>query len=168
MASHSIAILDDFRRIVQVLRQSSRAAEIAIGVSGAQLFVLKALSEAPAQSLNALAKRTRTHQSTVSVVVKRLVDRGLVRRATSTRDGRRVELNLTSRGRRLLERAPLAAQDRLIEGIDALSVDDRRALSGALHRLVRAMRLGKDSPDMFFEDPAAMESSRGGLRIGKA
>jgi hypothetical protein len=69
--------LDALRRIVQVLRESSRWAERHVGLSGAQLFVLQTLGEAPAASVNDLAGRTHTHQSTVSMVVARLVERGL-------------------------------------------------------------------------------------------
>src|SRR4051794_8130303 len=67
------AIMDAIRRIVRVLRVSSRAAEKQVGLSGAQLFVLHKLADTPALSLNELADRTRTHQSSVSVVVQRLV-----------------------------------------------------------------------------------------------
>lgn len=154
------SILDDLRRIVRVLRESSRAAEQAIGVSGAQLFVLKALAadDAPL-SVNGLAARTRTHQSTVSVVVKRLAARGLVRRAPSAIDARRVELALTPAGRRLIERAPNAAQDRLIEGLELLPRAQRVGLATSLRRLVGAMGLGDEAPAMFFEEPP--RSSRG-------
>ena len=146
------AVLDDLRRIVRVLRESSRHAEQRIGVTGAQLFVLKTLSTADSLSLNELADRTRTHQSTVSVVVKRLVSNGLVRRTTSSVDGRRLELAVTSKGRALLAKAPLAAQDRLIDGIEKLAPAHRRQLGQSLHRLVAAMELGDDAPIMFFED----------------
>ena len=78
------AVLDGVRRIVQNLRESSRWAEKNLGMSGAQLFVLQKLAESPAQSLNALAALTHTHQSSVSTVVNRLVQRGLV---TRTRPG---------------------------------------------------------------------------------
>ena len=152
-------ILDDLRRIVRVLRESSRATERELGVSGAQLFVLKALSGAPAMSLNDLAARTCTHQSTVSVFVKRLVDRGLVSRATSQVDARRVDLGLTRRGRALLARSPLAAQDRLIEGLEKLPHKERQGLATALHHLVEAMQLDGEAPTMFFEEEG--EDGRG-------
>ncbi|HEX2677068.1 MAG TPA: MarR family winged helix-turn-helix transcriptional regulator [Polyangiales bacterium] len=152
MASEVTAILDDLRRIVRVLRESSRAAEQQLGVSGAQLFVMRALSSSPALSLNMLAARTRTHQSTASVVVTRLVERGLVRRRMSEHDGRRIELELTPRGRKLLERAPFAAQDRLIEGVEKLSPEQRRDLAHSMHQLVLAMQLGDEPPSMFFDE----------------
>ncbi|HEY8548699.1 MAG TPA: MarR family transcriptional regulator, partial [Vicinamibacterales bacterium] len=93
--------LDAIRRIVQALRESSRWAEQHLGVSGAQLFVLQALAAAPNMSVNELAARVHTHQSSVSTVVARLVARGLVRRERSALDGRRVELSLSPRGQRL-------------------------------------------------------------------
>jgi DNA-binding MarR family transcriptional regulator len=146
-----MGVLDDLRRIVRVLRQSSRASEQRLGVSGAQLFVLSALSDVAALSMNALAARTRTHQSTVSVVVKKLVHRGLVNRSASSADGRSVELMLTARGRKLLDKAPHAAQERLIEGIERLPTTERRVLARSLRRLVEAMSLSDEAPEMFFE-----------------
>lgn len=144
--------MDDLRRIVQVLRESSRAAEQRLGVTGAQLFVLRALTDERALSLNALAERTRTHQSTVSVVVKRLVRKNLVRRKTSTSDGRRVELELSPQGRALLARAPHAAQDQLIAGIERLSARERGALARGLGSLAQHMGLRSDPATMFFEE----------------
>jgi DNA-binding MarR family transcriptional regulator len=145
-------VLDDLRRIVRVLRKSSRAAQQRFGVSGAQLFVLKALSDVPALSVNALAARVRTDQSTVSVVVTRLVERGLVNRTTSAVDRRRAEVALTKRGLALLLRAPDAAQEKLIEGIERLPPRQRRALAAALHLLVDAMQAVDHEPAMFFEE----------------
>jgi DNA-binding MarR family transcriptional regulator len=160
LTPESTRILDDLRRIVRVLRESSRAAEQELGVSGAQLFVLRTLATAPGSSLNELAARTRTHQSTVSVVVKRLVAAGLVRRRAAPDDGRSLQLQLTASGSRLLERAPLAAQDRLISGIDRLAGAERRKLASSLHALVVAMELADAPPEMFFEDPSEQRVKR--------
>jgi len=144
-------VLDGIRRIVQALRASSRAAEKKVGLSGAQLFVLLKLSGEEALSINELAARTLTHQSSVSVVVARLVEQGLVARRRSAVDGRRVELTLTRRGRAVLAKAPQAAQDRLIESIESLPSADRRALARNLDRLSRAL-LVDEAPTMLFED----------------
>jgi DNA-binding MarR family transcriptional regulator len=146
------SILDDLRRVVRALRESSRDSEQRLGVSGAQLFVLQTLSSSDSLSVNQLAARTRTHQSTVSGVVSRLVDRGLVTRTVSASDARRVELSLTRSGRALLARAPLAAQDDLILGIERLAREQRRALASSLRALVVAMDLETEQPAMFFED----------------
>jgi DNA-binding MarR family transcriptional regulator len=156
--------VNDLRRIVRVLRESSRAVEEHVGVSGAQLFVLQALADSSAVSLNELAERTLTHQSTVSVVVKKLVERGLVSRVPSEVDGRRVEITLTREGRALLKRAPGVPQRRLIEGIERLTPAERRQIAVLLHRLAETMRVSEEEPAMFFEEPDEGERKKGVTR----
>lgn len=151
-------LLDDLRRIVRVLRRSSRAAERSLGVSGAQLFALMGIAETPGISLSELALRTRTHQSTVSVVVKRLIAAKLVSRVPSKADGRVIELVITTKGLELLEKAPFAAQERLIAGIEQLPLSHGRELATSLRRLVTAMKLEEEPAVMFFEDEAAPPS----------
>lgn len=144
-------VLDAIRRIVQALRESSRQSEKHVGLSGAQLFVLYKLHHSPG-SVNDLAARTHTHQSSISVVVSRLVERGLVRRVRSAVDGRRVELSLTARGRRTVETGPDVAQDRLIRAIESLPPRRRQMLAATLAQLARAMDDAHQTPAMFFED----------------
>src|SRR3954471_3978220 len=114
-AGEMTTVMDSLRAVVRALRISTRAVEKEIGISGAQLFVLQQLEEAPVRSVNELAERTSTHQSSVSTVVSRLVERGLVRRAPSPEDGRRMEISITDRGRQLVDAAPLTAQVRMQE-----------------------------------------------------
>ena len=137
---------------MQALRESSRASERLLGVSGAQLFVLQTLAKSRALSLNALAERTQTHQSTVSVVVKRLVAEQLVQSRPSASDRRRLELELTPRGSALLRRAPAVAIDRLVAGVQALSTRERATLAATLAKLSAGMRLPDRTPSMFFEE----------------
>jgi DNA-binding MarR family transcriptional regulator len=159
-AREATGILDNLRRIVRALRESSRSAERALGVSGAQLFALRMLAQSPSLSLNELAARTHTHQSTVSVVVKRLVAAKLVTRAVSAEDARRVELAVTLKGRALLRKAPFAAQENLVEGIAQLTRKDSQQLSVSLQRLVEAMQLTDEPALMFFEEDEASPRTR--------
>ena len=146
------AALDAIRRIVRMLRESSGAAERRAGVSGAQLFVLQQLrSRGAALSLRALAERTATHESSVSVVVQRLVDAGLVARRRSREDARRVELSLLPAGRALLRRAPPLAQEKLIAALERLEARERRSLARSLEALVARLGLAAQPPAMFFE-----------------
>jgi len=154
-AADTQAVLDGVRRIVHELRESSRWAERHVGLSGAQLFVLQKLAEAPGISVNELAARTHTHQSSVSTVVSRLVERGLVKRVRSTSDARSVTLSLSAQGRRIAARAPDAAQARLIRGINALKPARRRQLAAALTELTAEIHAVSRAPVMFFEDGRA-------------
>jgi len=150
-AGETRTVLDGVRRIVRTLHESSRAAEKTLGLSGAQLFVLQTLADAPGLSLNALAERTHTHQSSVSTVVSRLVERGLVLRAPSADDGRRLELRVSAEGRRLVGRAPDAAQARLIHAIEQLAPEKRRVLARALLELTQKMDVDRHAAVMFFD-----------------
>jgi MarR family transcriptional regulator, lower aerobic nicotinate degradation pathway regulator len=149
------AVLDALRRVVRELRLSARGAERAAGISGAQLFVLQTLARRPASSLNDLAVRTLTDQSSVSVVVGRLVDRKLVTRRASRDDARRVELNVTPAGLRLLARCPEPTQERLFEALDRVSASELDSLGAGLGALVREMGIENEEPRMFFEEPRA-------------
>jgi DNA-binding MarR family transcriptional regulator len=150
--------IDSLRRLVQALRTSSHLAWSELGVSGAQLFVLQQLGDAAPLSLSALAERTHTHASSVSVVVARLVQRGLVARRAAADDARRAELSLTAAGRRLLERAPTPVQVRLIEALASLPARDRSHLGRTLALLCARAGLADAPATMFFEDAQGRSS----------
>jgi len=143
--------MDSVRRIVQVLRVGARAAERDAGVSGAQLFVLERLaaSDRPL-SVNELAERTLTHQSSVSVVVRKLESRGLVERNPAADDARRAQLSLTAKARALLGKAPRAAQDQILHALAGMSESNRRSLARLLGEWAQRVS-GADG-----EAPAAM------------
>jgi len=145
------AVFDPLRRLVHALHVASRETERRLGVTGAQLFVLAQLRATPSLSINALAERTMTHQSTVSVVVRRLVRRKLVKKVRAEDDARRVELTLTAAGTALLKRAPEVLQVRLAGAIGELAASERRALAHGLDHLVSALGVGNAPPAMFFE-----------------
>jgi len=146
------AALDALRRIVRYLRLADREVEQACGVSVAQLFVLRQLAEAPGLSLAGLAERTLTDQSSVSTVVARLVERGLIARRPSRRDRRRAELRLTAHGRRLALTAPRVPQAQIIDAIRAMTPARRVTLVRSLEGLAAAIGANAVPPRMLFED----------------
>jgi DNA-binding MarR family transcriptional regulator len=146
------AALDALRRIVRALGVSSRTAEHTAGITGAQLLVLQRLSESPAHSLNDLAERTFTHQSTVSVVVDRLVARRFVKRERSKEDARKILLSLTTTGRAALRKAPPPAQTQLIDALRRLPQRQLRAIRDGLTTAATTMGLAEVTPLLFFDD----------------
>jgi DNA-binding MarR family transcriptional regulator len=177
MASHGIAracrddisaALDAVRSIVRALRVNGRAVERQAGIGGAQLFVLQQLARGPARSMNELAGRTHTHQSSVSVVARRLAERGLVARSPSTTDRRRMEIALTPKGHALLRGAPVTVQARLVEGLRKLPADRRAALAQALHAWLRAAKLEAARPPLLFEEGAARRTAPQGSSRARA
>src|SRR5579864_7719256 len=87
-ASVRAQALEHVRTLVGALSHSARAVERRTGVTNAQLFILQQLAEAESLSVNDLAARARTQQSTVSIVVARLVGAGFAAKRRSAADGR--------------------------------------------------------------------------------
>lgn len=144
--------VEALRQLVRLLHDSARMAQGRTGISGAQLFVLRVLAEHPGLSINDLAQRTMTHQSSVSVVVSRLVARGLVVREPSPDDGRRQLVRLSARGRALYRTSPAVAQERIVEAVRQLSPARRQGLADGLRALAGALGASHRGASMFFED----------------
>jgi len=146
------AALDAFRSIVQALRLGAGGSSA--GLSSAQLFALQLIAEHPSLSINELAALTFTHQSSVSVVVQRLVAQRMVAKIASPEDRRRHCLAVTAKGKAAVRRAPKAVQQQLIAAIAALPAADRRALARSLSAVARlvAPAGAAPHPPMFFED----------------
>lgn len=153
--------MNAIRSIVRALRLNTRSIEGKLGISLAQLFVLQQLAEKPADSLNELAERTATHQSSVSVVVRRLVERGLVTRDASQTDRRRVQIALTATGQNTLRGAPPTVQSDLMHGMSRMSPEKRAILAELLETWVLASGIDLAAPPMMFEDepPARVGSA---------
>src|SRR3954471_24793855 len=147
--------MNAIRSIVRALRINTRAIELKLGISLAQLFVLQMLSERAADSLNDLAERTATHQSSVSVVVRRLVERGYVTRTSSATDKRRIEIGLTPDGRKLLEGAPSTIQTQLMTALREMGRDSQENLADLLERWLITAKIDLAAPPMLGENEQA-------------
>ncbi|SRR5581483_770092 len=145
-------ILDAIRRLVRLLRLSDQAARNERGLSSAQLFVLHEVTKTPELSLKELAERTRTDQSSVSVVVARLCDAGLLERRRAEEDARRLVIKPTRAGRAAVRKAPRVAQQELIDLLERMSEADRRQFADYLVAIVDTMDRSTEAPPMFFED----------------
>ena len=146
------------RRLVRTLRTTAAAVERETGLSTAQTFVLQLLRERPSESMNELAERTSTDQSSVSVVVSRLEAKGLVARHASTADARRTEVKITDRGIALMQRTPPTVQERLTHALSALPCASLHALSQELNNLIAQLGADEEPATLIFEDDATASS----------
>ena len=86
---------------VHGLQKTSKRMERELTVSGPQRLALLFIERQPNISPGQLARLMQLHPSTITGVLQRLEDRRLIRRITDDRDGRRMHLLLTARGRRM-------------------------------------------------------------------
>ena len=120
-------VMNAVRAIVRATNLNSRWIEQRTGMSLAQLVALQELAERPATSLNELAARTGTHQSSVSVVVTRLVERGYVRRSPVDGDRRMIQVEVTDAGREVVRNAPPTVFQQLNEALNGVPADQMAA-----------------------------------------
>jgi len=144
--------MDGVRSVVRALRTSTRVVERETGMSAAQLFVLQCLDGAPGASINELAELTGTHQSSVSVVVSRLTEKGYVLRRAAPDDARRMQVELTDDGRATLDGAPVTVQRRLLSALRSMPADRVEEFAATLEAWLREAGVPHDAPPMFFEE----------------
>ena len=144
-------ILDAFRTLVHALQVGSRSSGERVGLTGAQLFVLEKLRNTKGMTVNELAAATHTHQSTVSVVVSRLVEKELVSRVRSPKDARVQQLSITKKGISKLDRAPATVQEQLVTALKMLSVHEQSQLARMLKRVLTEAGLSEIKPELFLE-----------------
>jgi DNA-binding MarR family transcriptional regulator len=75
--------------------------ETKLGVTGPQRLVIRIVGRYPGISAGSLADILELHPSTLTGILKRLQERGIVERRTDPKDGRRALFDLTQRGREL-------------------------------------------------------------------
>ena len=158
-------VMNAIRTLVAALSQSARAVERDTGVTNAQLFVLRELAEHAPLSINDIAARAMTLQSTASLLVTRLVNLGLVRRTADENDARRALITLTARGKRIVERAPEPPTTQVLRALRKLPPETRSRLDDALTQLLDSMGLPRtESPPLFERSPrrAPARSQRNG------
>lgn len=146
-------ILNSCRRLVNIIHTASKATEKSLGLSAAQHYVLQKLADGEARSVNELAQLTYTHQSSVSVVARKLVEKKLLMSQPAKDDGRRNLLKLSPAGRKVLTRHEgFQVQDQVLGAILSLSSADQEMLNQLLGRILNQLQGGEGPAPMFLEN----------------
>ena len=130
-------IIDDLRRVFQVVNEYSKKAEKETGLTGPQLWAIKVISDSSAMKVSELARRMYLHPATVVGILDRLESRSLVARTRSTEDRRVVYVDLTEKGKDLVTQAPEVVQGLLVQGLERLPKDELLNIATGLEQLVK-------------------------------
>lgn len=144
--------MQDLRLIVKALENYSRTVEKRFGLTGPQLWALWELGHAGPLALKDLAARMHLDQSTVVGVVDRLAAKGLVTRNPDARDRRRISLELTGKGSKVLQAAPHPAQGHLLAGLESMDRQRVANLREALQTLVCVLEAEQIQAPFFFSE----------------
>lgn len=135
-AQASMALLRQFRALMQAARNQFVESREHTGLTGAELWALAEVRGRPGIRVTELARSMSIHQTTASNLVMVLVRAGLVAKHASAADRRWVTLAATTAGERLLAETPGPHQGVLPAAIWQLSDEQRQALASALEPLL--------------------------------
>ena len=99
----TLLFMQQLWELTHALHAMSKRMEDVHGVTGPQRLALRIIGRSPGLSAGALAETLRLHPSTVTGIMRRLVEHKLVARTPDPKDARRARLELQSAGRRLNE-----------------------------------------------------------------
>ena len=138
--NRSKEILIAIRKIIRAIDLQSKRLMSEAGLTGPQLLVMQAVDQhGTPPSLGAIARRVSLSQATVTSIMGRLEAKGLVVRAKSAGDRRRVEVSLTEEGRAALARAPNPLQASFVEAFEGLREWEQHQLISSLERVANMM-----------------------------
>lgn len=138
-------IIDDIRRVFQVLTEQSRKVEHETSLTGPQLWVVKILKETAPMKVSDLARRMYLHPATMVGLLDRLEAKGLLRRNRSEQDRRVVFIDLTEQGHDLEINSPEVVQNLLVKGLEAIEAKELKLISDGLDQIVSILG-AKDVP----------------------
>jgi len=129
------AALKAIRRILRAADQSTRRLAVDTGLTPSQLLVLTEIERAGETIPGTVAAHLQFSNATVTNIVDKLEQRGLVSRRRADTDRRQVKLSLTSQGRALLNAAPDLLQQRFDRDFKKLELWEQSMILAALERL---------------------------------
>ncbi len=154
-------IMDNIRRVFQVVNDKSKEAERETGITGPQLWAIKVIGELGTVRVSDLAARMYLNPSTVVGILNRLESRGFVRRNRSDDDRRVVKVQLTDVGKELLVRAPEVASGLLVSGLETLTLKELNNIEAGLDTLVSILGAQKLPPRLTLSPEVNMPADEG-------
>ncbi|WP_296898194.1 MarR family winged helix-turn-helix transcriptional regulator [Thiohalocapsa sp.] len=132
-------VLVALRRVIRAVDLHSRALVRSHGLTAPQALVLKEIAAAGELPVGTVAQRVNLSHATITDIVNRLERRGLVVRARSETDRRRVLVRATPEASQTLKRAPPLLQDAFAARFGKLADWEQTLLLASLQRIAALM-----------------------------
>lgn len=123
-ASHDVLVA--LRRIIRAVDLQSKRVSKASGLTTPQVLILRAIRELGEVTSGRISDEVSLSQATVTTILDRLEQRGLIERYRSNNDRRIVHGRLTKAGRQALKNAPALLHERFIAMFSALDASEQQ------------------------------------------
>lgn len=145
MDDRSQTALLALRRILRVTELNARNLAAQSELTASQLLVMQHVSQSGKALPSAIARAIDLKQATVTVLLNKLEEAGLVKRRRDTEDRRRVWISLTDAGQASLAKSPDLLQNRFEQGFRNLEAWEQAMIVSTLERV--AVLLDAESID---------------------
>jgi DNA-binding MarR family transcriptional regulator len=132
-------IIYQIRRLIQAKELYTKELNKTYQVSASQLNCLLALYENGPLPPSQIAKHIMVKSSTVTGIIDRLEQKGLVKRTRTSSDRRVITIELTEAGSSLAENAPPPIQQKIVEGLGRLAESDMKKIVRGLSMLTQLL-----------------------------
>jgi len=132
-------VLISLRQIIRATDLQSRRLGRETGLTTPQLVVLRAIGAQELPTASYIAKSVSLSQATVTTILNRLENKGLIERHRSEKDKRRVNLILTTEGLAVFRSAPKPLQESFLRRFKTLEGWEQHQIVACLERVARMM-----------------------------
>jgi len=140
-----LSLLRELAGTYQAFEVYSSAHIRSLDLTPAQFDIVATLGNTPGMSPKELGEHTLITKGTMTGVVDRLADKGLVRRVASPSDGRSQIVQLTRAGEKLFGRVFPAHLEYMQRVFDQLSPDELAGITASLNHLRQAFSTAQDA-----------------------
>ena len=134
-------VLKHFREIYIQAKSELKDNVKKTGLSGSQLWIMQQIYNFNGISNSELAKNLTLHISTCSILVNKLIKKGLVEKTRSPTDERRIVLTITSKGKQLMAKAPKSPEGAIPSTLKKLNIEELEELNTVLTKFAKKMKV---------------------------
>jgi DNA-binding MarR family transcriptional regulator len=135
----SVAVANRLRPVLLQLNRQLRRELAPLGITGGQAALLHVVKTNPGIGVRELSRREGVSTAAMSTALTRLESAGLIRRTRAEDDRRRVGLELTDEGARVLKSARSRRTAWLASRLGRLSPEERAAIDDVIDPLKRLL-----------------------------
>lgn len=158
-------VLNTLRQIIRAIDIQSKYLSKNFGLTGPQLVAMREIALDPYITIGELARRVSLSQATVTTIIDRLEVKELVVRYRSEVDKRKVILQVTKEGEKLLAANPTFLQEEFVQKFEALEEWEKTLILSSIQRIAVMMRAPEvdRQPDL---DGASLEQAAALTPVG--
>jgi len=134
-------VLKHFREIFIQAKSELKDNVKKTGLSGSQLWIMQQIYNFNGISNSELAKNLTLHVSTCSILVNKLIKKGLVEKTRSQADERKIVLTISSKGKQLMAKAPKSPEGAIPSALKKLSIEELEELNKVLTKFAKKMKV---------------------------